>query len=49
VTFFGFSVVAILAILLDFLLLCGCEVASGNLLEELVRNLLCAVADGLEG
>jgi type IV secretory pathway TrbL component len=49
VSFSSLSVFAIFAVLLDFLLFCWREVASGDLFEELVRNLLCAVADGLEG
>jgi hypothetical protein len=48
-SFSTFSVFALFAVLLDFLLFCGCKIASGDFLEELVRNLLCAVADGLEG
>jgi len=38
-----------LAAFVDFPLFCWREVATGNLLEEFVGNLLCAVADRLEG
>jgi hypothetical protein len=42
------SILLLVAAFFDLLLFCWGEETTGNLLEELVGNLLCAVADGFE-